>query len=107
MIRKLLINTGSNIFNFIARIIITFIMTPILVKNLGNYDYGIWELVTIIIGYMGVLDLGIRPAASRFASYYRAKKDQEQLNKIFTCSVTYMLVLSICGMIGLVITGSW
>ena len=37
----------------VIKVGITFIMAPLIVRALGNYDYGIWEMVFAIVGYMG------------------------------------------------------
>ena len=66
--KRILINTGSNVLVVFVKLVITLIMTPVLVHNLGNYDYGIWEIIIAVIGYMGLLDIGMKPAIARFAA---------------------------------------
>ncbi len=105
MIKKLFANMGSTVSVYIARLVVTFIMTPIYVRNLGNYDYGVWEIIFVIVGYMGILDLGIKPAVARFASYYKAKNDSDSLNRIFSTAFFYMFVLGLLSTIGLITTG--
>lgn len=90
MVRILLINTGSNVLVMLVKLTITFIMTPVLIHNLGNYDYGLWEMIGGIIGYMGMLDLGIRPAISRFAAKYQAEKDNRSLRIVFSTALCFM-----------------
>lgn len=93
MLVTLLRNTGSNIIVFIVKLVIVFIMTPIFIYNLGNYDYGIWEVITTIVGYMGLLDIGIRPATSRFAALYNGKNDLVSLKKLYSTTLFYMACL--------------
>ena len=92
MIRALLVNTGSNVLVMVVKLVITFIMTPIFVHNLGKYDYGLWEMIGGVIGYAGMLSLGIQPAVSRFAAKYRAENDREQLLTVYA-STFFFLVL--------------
>ncbi len=91
MIRVLLVNTGSNVMVMLVKLIITFIMTPIFVQNLGKYDYGLWEMVGGIIGYAGMLGFGIRPAVSRFAAKYRAESNREQLLRVYASTFFFMV----------------
>ncbi|AQT61424.1 oligosaccharide flippase family protein [Cellvibrio sp. PSBB023] len=93
MKKRLALNTASNIATLLIKLAITFIMTPILIKNLGNYDYGIWEMVGAIVGYMGMLDLGVRPAVSRFAARFIALKDQESLSILYATSWFFLMVV--------------
>lgn len=93
----MLVNTGSNISVLLVKLAITFIMTPVFVYNMGKHDYGIWEIITAVIGYMGMLDLGLRPAITRFSAKYHAEKLQEELQTLYSTSWAFM------GFIGFVI----
>lgn len=79
---RLLLNTGSNVLLLFARLVITFVMTPITVHSLGNYDYGIWEMVVAVTGYMGMLDLGLTPTISRFTAKFNAENDKKGLERL-------------------------
>jgi len=57
MSRKLLLNSLSGASLYLVSIVAAFIMSPVYIKALGNRDYGLWELVMSVIGYMGLLDL--------------------------------------------------
>lgn len=93
MIRALLVNTGSNVLVMVVKLVITFVMTPIFVHNLGKYDYGLWEMVGGMIGYAGMLSLGIQPAVSRFAAKYRAENDREQLLTVYASTFFFMVLV--------------
>lgn len=97
MLRTIFYNTGSNLLVMVIKLAITFIMTPIFVRSLGNYDYGIWEILGAIVGYMGLLDLGIKPAISRFAAKYKAEKGSDNLRLLYSSAFLFM------GVIGLLI----
>ena len=97
MIKRLLVNTSSNIIVLIVKLIIVFIMTPIFLKNMGAYDYGIWEIIASIVGYMGILDLGIKPAIIRFSAKYNVESNTLALRYmyssafVFTCLMGFIL----------------
>ncbi len=95
MIRRLLVNTGSNVLVMFNKIIVTLIMTPIYISSLGAYDYGLWEMVASVIGYMGMLDLGIRPAISRFAAHYKALDDRDNLEKVYSSVLVFMVLIGV------------
>lgn len=105
MLRLLLVNTGSNVLTMFVRLAIMFVMTPVLVHNLGRYDYGLWEMITGIIGYMGVLDLGTRPAVSRFAAKYRAEQDASSLQVLFSSVLVFFVCVACLMAIGLSLWG--
>lgn len=93
MKRRLVFNTASNIFTLFLKLAITFIMTPLLIRSMGNHDYGIWEMVGAVVGYMGILDMGIRPAVSRFASAFIAQKDEPALTRLYATAWYFLLAV--------------
>ena len=53
--KKLLLNSLSGTSFYLINIVVAFIMSPVIIRALGNRDYGLWELVMSVIGYMGLL----------------------------------------------------
>lgn len=103
-IKRLAINTSSNVSVTILRIAFAFIMTPILVENLLYHDYGIWEVCVSVIGYMGLLDLGLRPAITRHIAMYNSGKKQQEVLRVYSSSFFFMLLL---GCLSLIIFLVW
>ena len=103
-IKRLAINTGSNVSVTFLRIIFAFIMTPILVENLLYHDYGIWEVCVSVIGYMGLLDLGLRPSITRHIAMYNSEKKRQEVLRVYSSSFFFMLLL---GCISLIIFLIW
>ena len=89
-LRRLLLNTGSNYGILVLRIGITFFLTPLYVKYLGVYDFGIWELVVATLGYAGLLDLGLGFSISRFIAKYRAEDNHEALLQVFNTVMGFL-----------------
>lgn len=103
MSKKLLLNSLSGTSLYFINIVVAFIMSPIIIRALGNRDYGLWELVLSVIGYMGLMDLGIGPALVRFVSIADGRKDLDDLQQtistafVFFVSIgTFVLLLFIC-----------
>lgn len=97
MLKRLLINTSSNMAQLIVSMVVTFVMAPIYLKVMGHHDYGLREMVLALVGYMGMLDLGMRPTVSRFASMHNAQKDRGALLTVYACSLAFL------GLVGLVL----
>lgn len=94
MIKLVITNSLSNVMILILRIAITLVMTPLIVQSLGNYDYGIWEIVIALIGYMGILDIGIQPAVTKYVAQYNVLKDKAKLHSIYTSSLVLMATVA-------------
>ena len=103
--KTILVNTGSNLGVTLVKLIITFVMTPVFVHNLGNYDYGIWEIIGAVLGYMGLLDLGMKPTISRFAAKYHANNEKDQLQTLYSTSLVFLGVIGILLLVFFVVWG--
>ena len=72
--------------NMIANIIVTFVYTPIMLKLMGNEEFGLYSLVSSVISYLSVLDMGFGNAMIRFISKAQAKKEydkEKEINGLF------------------------
>src|SRR5437879_12085953 len=70
--------------NWIALVVsigVAFFLSPFIVHRLGNVAYGIWTLVNSMIAYMGLLDLGMRGAVTRFVSRYHSQGEHLQSSR--------------------------
>jgi O-antigen/teichoic acid export membrane protein len=99
--RQLLKNVFSNWGIFALSIVINLMMTPLIVSTLGKEYYGIWVIINSLVGYMNILDFGVRPAVIRYISKYIGLGDRKGINNVI---VTSLLLLSGVGLLCLVIT---
>lgn len=58
--------------------VVGIIYTPIMLRMLGQAEYGIYSLVGSIISYMSIVDLGFGNATIRYIAKYRAVGDKEK-----------------------------
>ena len=86
---------------------IGFIVSPIMVHNLGNEVYGIWTLIVSITGYFTVLDFGVNTAIVRFISMYFAKRDLPKANEVYSTSFVFFSGISVFIILITVIFGAF
>lgn len=86
--------------NMFANILITFIYTPIMLKLMGNQEYGLYSLVSSVIAYLSVLDMGFGNAMIKFVSSSKAKNDKQEERKI---NGLFLALYSIIGIITIII----
>ena len=63
--------------------IIPFIYTPIMLKMLGQSEYGLFSLASSAVSYLSLLSLGFGSTIIRYISKYRAEEDKESEEKSF------------------------
>ncbi len=66
-----------------------FVLSPYVIHKLGPEGYGVWALLFSIIGYYGMVDLGVRPALTRFCAYFHARRNFDQLNELINTVIGY------------------
>lgn len=78
--------------------LVSILFTPVMLRLLGQSEYGLYNLVASVISYLGVLKFGFGSAYIRFYSKYKAKEDQA---KIDTLNGMFLTIYSAIGMIAI------
>ena len=87
----------------VVKILVSLIYTPIMLRLLGQSEYGLYQLVYSVASYLSLLSLGFGSSYLRFYSRYKAQKDEDgvaRLNGMFMvifCSISVICVL--CGVV--------
>lgn len=87
------------VLSYISRIIqvlVGLLYTPIMIRLLGQSEYGLYNIAASTIAYLGVLNFGFGSAYMRFYSRYKVKDDGE---KIALLNGMFMTIFSILGVI--------
>ena len=83
-----------------ASIIVTTIVqlayTPFLIRMLGQSEYGLYSLVSSIIGYLTILDFGFGNAIVIYTAKYRTNKNKEEEEKMHGM---FHLIFNVTGII--------
>ena len=98
MKNELKIGSVLSIFSIILGSVINIFYTPMYMKYLGTTDYGINSLVQSIMGYIGMLNLGLGSAMVRYTVRYRAEgkfEEEKSLNGMFLVIFTVIMFISI------------
>lgn len=78
------VNILTNWAAFIVGTAITLVLSPIVVHALGDVRYGVLGVIGSVVGYLGLLDLGMRVGVTRFVARHHATGDQVALNRVLT-----------------------
>lgn len=62
--------------------VISIIYTPIMLRLLGQSEYGLYNLVNSVVSYLGLLNFGFGSAYVRYYSRYKVKDDKENIAKL-------------------------
>src|SRR5882762_490961 len=78
---------SSNWIALTTSILTAFFLTPFVVHHLGDTAYGVWTLVISMISLMGLLDLGMRGAVTRFVSRNHAQGNHEEASRAVSAAL--------------------
>lgn len=101
MDKGMLRNVAINFIGLILPTFVSLVTVPSYIKLLGVERYGVVSLVWTLIGYFGVLDLGMSMAAQNHISKARALGDAEESAQVFWSAFWLNLATGVAG--GLVI----
>ncbi len=75
--------------------IIPLIYTPIMLRLLGQSEYGLYSLANSIISYLSLLNFGIGSVVVRYVTQYRAKGDTDGVRRVLGLFVTIYSILAV------------
>ncbi len=85
--------------------IVPIFYTPIMLRLLGQADYGLYGLSTSVINYLGLLTLGLGSAIVRYLMQCRAKKDNASFSAMTGLFLMLYLIIAAAALIvGVVLT---
>jgi O-antigen/teichoic acid export membrane protein len=87
-------NVAMNWVALAVSVLVSFFLAPFIVHHLGNVVYGAWVLVNSIVGYLKLLDLGMRGAVVRYVSKAHAQNDHQEAGEIVSAAVWFRLRLT-------------
>lgn len=102
MKNELKIGSLLSILSIILGSLIQILYTPMYMKYLGTSDYGINSLVQSIMGYIGILNLGLGSAIVRYTIRYRTEgkiEEEKSLNGMFL--TIFFIIMGISILIGI------
>jgi O-antigen/teichoic acid export membrane protein len=77
---------------------------PILLRSLGQSEYGLYMLIGSIVGYISVLDFGLHNAIYRFVSKYQSENNEyAQKTFLSTIFVIYSLIMLLVIVVGVIL----
>ena len=52
--QKAFLNALASSLDYVARIVVFFLITPLMVSGLGDYYYGVWQILNRLVGYISL-----------------------------------------------------
>lgn len=83
---------------------VSLILTPIIIRLLGQSDYGLYETIGSFVNYLAVLDLGFGAVVTRYTAKYQNEGDFEKRDKyLYSFRNIYLILCLIVLLIGAIV----
>lgn len=78
------------------------VLTPFMIRSLGDSEYGLYMLIGSLIGYISVLDFGLNNTILRFVAKYRAEQNRQgEENFLATTMLIYAVISTVILILGI------
>ncbi len=101
MTTSFLRNALFNLFGGIIPAIASLLTVPIIVGRLGDVQYGVFTLVTTLVGYFAILDINATAGSIKYLSEHNARGDHRKASEVVTFGAGIYFLIGILGAIGL------
>jgi O-antigen/teichoic acid export membrane protein len=105
--RLLVRNTVWNLLGQVLPLAAGILVVPLLVRELNVDRFGLLSLVWIVIGYFGLLDLGIGRALTKLVADKLGAEEMEAIPPLVWTSLLLMLLLGVIGSIIALVFSPW
>lgn len=99
--RQLALNVLSSYGNFFLAVAMSLVLTRVLLRHLGAGTYGLWIVLLGIVGYIGLLDVGVSTAAVQRVARLMADHDRDGVADLIRTAWTFF---ALSGVVAVLIT---
>lgn len=97
--RRFIINLSANILSAISGILVSFLLTPFIVKELGKEAYGFYPLASNFAVYIGIITTAVNSMFGRYVLISLEKKESHKINEyfstVFLTNIVFAIVIGI------------
>lgn len=104
---RLLRNALSNLAGAAIPALVALATVPLVVRGLGSAGYGVYTLVTAIVGYFAVLDINVTAGSVKFIAQYNASADRGRISETVVFGLLVYGGLGVVGALGLFSGAHW
>lgn len=98
---RLVRNAAANLLGALVPAIVALGTVPLVVRGLGDAGYGLYSLVTAIVGYFAVIDINVTAGSVKYIAGFYARRDQDRISETVCFGLGVYALLGLVGGLGL------
>lgn len=100
--KQRVVGVALSYVHLVSNALINLAYVPFLIGNLGDSEYGLYQLMGSLIAYFSVFDFGLSNSIVRFYSLAKVEGDKKkQANILGTSVLIYSIICGVCALVGL------
>lgn len=100
-------NAWSNLLGAAIPALVMLGTVPLVVRGLGQAGYGVYALVTAIVGYFAVMDINLTAGSVKYIAQHRARGEQRQVAETISFGLASYAVIGLAGALGIFAGAGW
>ncbi len=93
--RTISTNIKYSMINQAFEMLVNFLLFPFVVAKVGAEVYGAYLIVTTMLGYLGIMDMGMPGAVVKFVAEFMGKKEQNRVKDIVSAYFTFSVFIGV------------
>lgn len=94
-------NALANLLGALVPALVSLATVPLIVRGLGDAGYGVYSLVTAIVGYFAVIDINVTAGSVKYIAQFSARKDGARIDQTVFFGIAVYTTLGLVGAIAL------
>ncbi|GGE67367.1 oligosaccharide flippase family protein [Massilia psychrophila] len=98
---RLASNALANLLGALVPSLVALGTVPLVVRELGDASYGVYSLVTAIVGYFAVIDINVTAGSVKFIAGFSARKEYTKIGETVFFGIMVYALIGVVGALGL------
>jgi len=104
---RLVSNAWANLLGAAIPALVMLGTVPLVVKGLGEASYGVYSLVTAIVGYFAVIDINVTAGSVKYIAEHNARGEDAKIAETFSFGLATYVLIGLLGACGLFLGAHW
>ena len=104
---RLVSNAWANLLGAAVPALVMLGTVPLVVKGLGEANYGVYSLITAIVGYFAVIDINVTAGSVKYIAEHNARGDDAKIAETFSFGLATYAFIGLLGACGLFLGADW
>ncbi len=101
--KTILKNVAASWVGLASQVLVTFLLTPFIIQKLGTEAYGVWLLLQGLVGYYGLMDLGLQAGLTQSITRRIAANDVASVRRHIAAAVPLLCGFSTVIMVAAIV----